>query len=127
MTALLRDPWTLLATAPRLAGLACVTLAALMAAGALLGSGRMAALALRWTRAGFLLLGAALATGACQNWRTQGSLWPGDARGTWTLLAWLIFFMVLHVHRVKAFQGRPAAWAGLAGWALAAAAWFGMR
>ena len=99
----------------RAAGFACVTLAALLNALELLGRPRQEQ-ALRWTRAGFLLLGGALAAGALG----PGASWPPPARELWVPLVWLIYFAVLHVHRVKAFKGRPAAAAGLAGWVLAA-------
>jgi hypothetical protein len=103
-------------TALQAAGFACVTVAAVLAARALLARGP-AEPVLHWTRAGFLLLAGALVTGA---WRTLELAGPQR----WGLLTWLIFFAVLHVHRVPAFKGRPALAAGLAGWALAAAAWF---
>lgn len=105
----------------RAAGFACLTVAAALEAGELLGR-RPEARGLPWTRAGFLLLGAALA--GAWAWGPRGEYWPRDPRQRWGLLAWLICFTVLHAHRVKAFKGRPAAFAGLAGWALAAGAWF---
>jgi hypothetical protein len=103
------------------AGFACVTVASALGAASLLRRSlapRLEPPALQWTRAGFLLLGAALAA---------GGRWPPLPRQQWGLLCWLIFFAVLHVHRVKGFQGRKAVVAGLAGWALAAVAWIGLR
>jgi ABC-type uncharacterized transport system permease subunit len=80
--------------------------------------------ALQWTRAGFLLLGAAWVAGALAP---GGELWPRNSQPQWGLLSWLIFFAVLHVHRVQAFKGRTAVVAGLAGWTLAAGAWIFLR
>jgi len=77
---------------------------------------RLERAALQAIRAGFLLLGLALAAGAAASWRAAGRLWPGDPRSAWMLVVWLVWFTVLHVHRVKAFKGRTAALAGLAGW-----------
>jgi hypothetical protein len=103
------------------AGFACVTVASALGAASLLRrplAGRLESPALQWTRAGFLLLGAALAA---------GGRWPLLPRQQWGLLCWLIYFAVLHVHRVPAFKGRTAAAAGLAGWLLAAGAYVGLR
>ena len=103
------------------AGFACVTVASALGAATLLRrslAGRLEPRALQWTRAGFLLLGGALAA---------GGRWPLLPRQQWGLLCWLIFFAVLHVHRVPAFKGRTAVLAGLAGWALSAGAWLGVR
>jgi ABC-type transport system involved in cytochrome c biogenesis permease subunit len=120
----LRSVWFAL----QAAGFACVTVAALLELKALLN--RQATLdgaPLHWTRAGFLLLGAALVAGGMQGWRREGEHWPLRPGHLWGLLAWLVVFAVLHVHRVKAFKGRPEVFAGLAGWALAAGAWFLLR
>lgn len=110
------------------AGFGCVSAAALLDAKALWGRpspNNLEAWALHGTRAGFLLLGGALVAGF---WRPEETgLWPLDFQRQWGLLCWLIFFAVLHVHRVKAFKGRPALAAGIAGWLLAAGAWIGMR
>lgn len=111
------------------AGFACVTVAALLELQALMGR-RPAGLdgpPLHWTRAGFLLLGLALAAGGAWSWRLRGAFWPLLPSQRWGLLIWLVCFVVLHVHRVKAFKGRRAAAAGVAGWALAAGAWFVLR
>jgi hypothetical protein len=104
------------------AGFACVTLAAILNARELLGRPCQER-ALAWTRAGFLLLAGALVAGALE----PGARWPPPPRQLWGPLVWLIYFAVLHVHRVKGFKGRPAAAAGLAGWLLAAGAWLAVR
>ena len=118
-----------LLTALQAAGFACVTAAALLGAKALWGrpsANDLAGWALHATRAGFLLLGGALVAGF---WRPDPAtgFWPLDFQREWGLLCWLIFFAVLHVHRVKAYKGRPALAAGIAGWVLAAGAWIGLR
>jgi hypothetical protein len=102
------------------AGFACVTVAAVLGALALRRPAREQPQVLRWTRAGFLLLSGALVAGGMASWPRQ----PGQQ---WGLLCWLIFFVVLHVHRVPGFKGRTAVLAGLAGWALAAGAYLGLR
>ena len=108
------------------AGCASVTFAAMLAAWSLLAApdraARLEGASLPWIRAGFLLLGLALAAGILASWQAAGELWP-PAR---TLTVWLIWFTVLHVHRVKGFKGRTAAIAGLAGWALSLLACFGL-
>jgi ABC-type uncharacterized transport system permease subunit len=109
----------------QLAGFVAVTVASALGARALLGRTPLEQRILQWTRAGFLLLGLALLAGA---WRTPDfATWLLDPRQQWGLLSWLIFFAVLHVHRVKGFKGRTAIIAGMAGWALAAVAWMGLR
>jgi ABC-type uncharacterized transport system permease subunit len=117
--------WFQLQAALQSAGFACVTLAAAFGVQALLPGrpGGMEERALQWNRAGFLLLGGALVTGTLRT----GTLWPQHAGQQWGLLSWLIFFAVLHVHRVPAFKGRTAVVAGLAGWVLTVGAWFGLR
>ncbi len=125
------NPWALLHDAFQATGLACVSVAALLELKALLGR-QPAGLdgpPLHLTRAGFLLLGGALVAGSVWIWDSLGECWPLQPSQLWDLLCWLVFFAVLHVHRVKAFKGRPEAVAGVAGWALAAAAgaWFAMR
>ncbi len=120
-------PWAELQAALQLAGFAGLTLAAALELMALLGRSATAeARALSWTRAGFLLLSGALVAGGLWSWRLWGEFWPLQPRQQWGLLSWLIGFAVLHVHRVKAFKGRPAMVAGLAGWALAAGAWLAL-
>lgn len=102
------------------AGFACVTVAAAWSALALRRPAEGQQQVLRWTRAGFLLLSGALVAGGLGSW-------PSGPGPQWGLLSWLIFFVVLHVHRVPAFKGRTAILAGLAGWALAAGAYLGLR
>jgi cytochrome c biogenesis factor len=129
MTALLGHPWLQLQAAALAGGFGLLTVAALLAALAL----RHPASApgwppriLRWTRPGFLLLSLALAAGVQAAWESSGEVWSRSPRELWGLFAWLVCFAVLHVHRVKAFQGRPAILAGLAGWGLTLAAWLVM-
>ena len=116
-------------------GFACVSVAALLELRALLGR-RPPGLdgpPLHWTRAGFLLFSGALVVESVWTWDAPGGSWPLEPSRLWNLLwcllCWLVFFAVLHVHRVKAFKGRPENLAGLAGWALTAAtgAWLAMR
>jgi len=117
--------WDRLQTLLQLAGFACATIAAGFALGRVRGaSAVLERRALDWTRAGFLLLGGAVAVGALGAGK---ALWPDRPRQWWGLAAWLIFFVVLHVHRVKDFKGRTAAAAGLGGWVLAALAWVLLR
>ena len=126
MTGIPPQPWLLLQAAALVAGGAALTAAALVAALALLRpdapAGAREARILRWTRPGFLLLGVALVAGVQAAWQ-RGDPWPFGPRDRWCLIAWLICFAALHVHRVKAFQGRPAILAGLAAWGLTLAAW----
>jgi hypothetical protein len=122
------------------------TRAALAVAGALLGLGaaRLAVLQLRAAPAAaprhernalhcaricFLLLSLALAAGAVGGWLAAGDPWPRDAQGAWILGSWLVWFIVLHVHRVKPYKGRIAAFATVAAWTLSLlAAWaLGLR
>ena len=122
-------PLSILHAVFQAAGFACVTVAALLELQALLGRRPLGLEGppLHWTRAGFLLLGAALAAGGAWSWRLRGEFWPLQPGQRWGLLSWLVVFAVLHVHRVKAFKGRTEVLAGVAGWALAAGAWFAWR
>ena len=121
--------WNLLHTGLQAAGFLCLTAASALGTRALLhvpgspGAAGLEAGNLRWTRTGFLGLSGALVTGALGNWRMWGELGPSSPRDRWVLIAWLIFFVVLHVHRVKGFRPRSAILAGLAGWALALGGW----
>lgn len=113
------------------AGFACLTLAAglglrtLLAAPAA-GRNRQTPI-LAWNRAGFLCLSAALAAGAAWTWQAWGELLPRTGPSRWGLVAWLVCFTVLHVNRVKGFQGRPAILASLAGWVVTVGAWFALN
>jgi len=100
--------WSLLCAVFQAAGFACVTVAALLELQALLGRRPLGLEGppLHWTRAGFLLLGLALAAGGAGSWRLRGGFWPLQPGQRWGLLSWLVVFAVLHVHRVKAFKGR---------------------
>ena len=104
------------------AGFACLTVAAALEFRALRlqPSPGLRGPALHWTRAGFLGLSAALAAGGAWSWQLRGEFWPLLPGQLWGLLGWLGCFSVLHVHRVKAFQGRPELIAGMAGWLLMA-------
>jgi ABC-type transport system involved in cytochrome c biogenesis permease subunit len=122
-----RTAWFQLHALLQFAGFACVTVASALGVRTLLDGPRDASLEpriLAWTRAGFLLLGGALAAGALWTRQLWGGLWPRRPQELWGLWVWLLFFVVLHVHRVKAFKGRTAVMAGLAAWALAVPAWF---
>jgi hypothetical protein len=74
------------------------------------------AASLQWTRAGFLLLGSAVAAGAAATWQAQGTFWSGAPRGHGLLAGWLIYAAVLHTHHLKGCKGRKAMLAGVAGW-----------
>jgi hypothetical protein len=113
----------------RALGWVCVSAAALLELKALLGR-QPAGLdgpPLHLTRAGFLLLSGALAAGTPGIWDARGGPWALRPGQLGDLLSCLVFFAVLHVHRVKAFRGRPEAIAGVAGWALATGAWLAAR
>ena len=75
----------------------------------------------------FLLLALALAAGAVGGWMAGGDPWPRDARGAWALAAWLTWYTVLHVNRVKDYKGRTAAAATVAAWILGLMAALGLR
>jgi hypothetical protein len=131
MTGTIAGPggWNLLHTGLQAAGFLCLTAASALGTRALLrgpgspGAAGLEAGNLRWTRAGFLGLSGALVAGALGNWRIRGELGPGSPVDQWVLAAWLIFFVVLHAHRVKGFRPGTAILAGLAGWALALGGW----
>jgi hypothetical protein len=77
----------------------------------------LGAASLRWTRAGFLLLGSAVLAGAAAVHLAPGTLGAGAAPGRGLLAGWLIYAAVLHTHHLKGFKGRKALLAGVAGWA----------
>lgn len=60
-----------------------------------------------WIRFGFLMLAGGLVSHGTWDW------------GPWeylSLLAWLTFGAVLHLHYVPAFKGRKSLWASLGAW-----------
>lgn len=61
----------------------------------------------KWIRFGFLMLASGLVSRGTWDWSSWEYL---------SLLAWLIYGAVLHMHYVPAFKGRNALWASLGAW-----------
>lgn len=81
-------------------------------------AGALQARALRWLRAGFLLLSAGLI--AHSTWTTfaRGEFWAGEPAQNLGLLVWLAYAGVLHMHHVPSLRGRRTILASLIAWSL---------
>lgn len=142
----LRSAWFLPHVTAYFAGYACVTVAALFSALALLRPSLQAvaegsfwhrafgstaldlpALARSWTRGGFLLLSAGLFTGALWAVFAWSDYWSWDPKEGWGLATWLVYAAVLHLHHARERSTRLALAAGLLGWGLVAFTFFGMQ
>jgi cytochrome c-type biogenesis protein CcsB len=61
----------------------------------------------------FLTLG--LVLGAFWARDAWGAYWNWDPKETWTLITWLIYFIYLHLRRVKGWRGKRACWLSVLG------------
>lgn len=114
---LLENPWRLAAAIFRAASFASLTAASALSLAALWArSDPREAPTLPWTRAGFLLLGAALVAASLGSHWALGTGWtwaPGEGLG---LLAWFLVAGGLHLQRIKSVGGRTLLTAGLLAW-----------
>lgn len=58
---------------------------------------------------GFLFLTFVMVTGAIWAERAWGSYWSWDPKETWSLIAWIIYAMYLHLRLSRGWRGKSAA------------------
>lgn len=73
---------------------------------------------LRWIRAGFLLLSAALILHSTWTTFALGEFWVWDPAKNMSLLVWLVYAGLLHMHHVPTLRGRNFVIASLWGWSI---------
>jgi cytochrome c-type biogenesis protein CcsB len=71
---------------------------------------RLAEMTFRLVVVGFIVNGAAMASGAIWAYELWGSYWRWDPVETWTLLTWLAYAFYLHAHITLGWRGRRLAW-----------------
>ena len=64
---------------------------------------------------GFPLLTLGIVTGAVWANICWGRYWGWDPKETWSLITWIVYGIYLHVRQTRAWRGRWAAWAAIAG------------
>src|SRR5271157_4579658 len=64
---------------------------------------------------GFPLLTAGIITGSLYAQHTQGRFWSWDPKEVLTLLAWLIYAVLMHERLTVGWRGRRAAWLAICG------------
>ncbi len=67
-------------------------------------------LTFRFVGAGFIFQGIMLASGAIWANQAWGRYWGWDAIETWSLIAWAIYALYLHLRLTLGWSGRRAAW-----------------
>jgi cytochrome c biogenesis factor len=70
----------------------------------------------RWIRIGFLLLSSALILQCTWTTFAWGEFWVWDPVKSFSLLAWLVYAGILHMHHVPTYRGRAVVLANLWGW-----------
>lgn len=71
---------------------------------------------LRWIRIGFLLLSAELILQCTWTTFAWGEFWVWDPGKNFSLLVWLVYAGILHMHHVPTYKGRHLVLACLWGW-----------
>jgi len=66
---------------------------------------------------GLVFLGLGILTGAVWAHYAWGSYWSWDPKETWSLITWLIFALLLHLRRLRGWEGRRLAWLAVLGFA----------
>ncbi|MDI6872601.1 MAG: cytochrome c biogenesis protein CcsA [Bacillota bacterium] len=75
-------------------------------------------LSYRFIGLGFLALAVMLISGSIWANAAWGSYWGWEPVETWSLIAWLVYGVYLHLRRTYGWRGQRAAWVALAGFAL---------
>jgi ABC-type transport system involved in cytochrome c biogenesis permease subunit len=75
---------------------------------------------------GWIALSLALVSGSIWFFTAYGTYWLWTSRELWTTLLWFYYGMYLHARYVKGLTGRRAAMIGVAGFACALFAYFGV-
>lgn len=76
---------------------------------------RIALLSILW---GFPLLTVGIVTGSVWSFDTYGRVWIAGAKGTFPILAWIVFAVLLYARLVRGLGGRRSAWLTITGFAL---------
>ena len=74
---------------------------------------------------GFPLLTAGIITGSLYAQHTQGRFWSWDPKEVLTLLAWLIYAVLMHERLTVGWRGRRAAWLAICGFLVLLATFVG--
>ncbi|MBN2653598.1 MAG: c-type cytochrome biogenesis protein CcsB [Nitrospirae bacterium] len=81
----------------------------------------------RLISAGFPLLTLAIITGALWAESAWGSYWRWDPKEVWSLIAWLIYAIVIHVRLVAGWRGKKAAMLSILGFLVLLFTFFGVN
>lgn len=76
---------------------------------------------------GFPLLTLAIITGALWAESAWGSYWRWDPKEVWSLIAWLIYALVIHVRLVAGWRGKKAAMLSILGFLVLLFTFFGVN
>lgn len=68
-------------------------------------------LSYRFAAVGFIFLGIMIAAGAVWANEAWGRYWGWDPIETWSLVAWIVYAVYLHLRLTMGWRGRKAAWA----------------
>lgn len=67
-------------------------------------------LSFRFVGVGFIFLGIMIAAGAIWANEAWGRYWAWDPIETWSLIAWIVYAVYLHLRMTLGWRGRRAAW-----------------
>jgi cytochrome c-type biogenesis protein CcsB len=70
-------------------------------------------LTFKFIAAGFIFLGIMIAAGAIWANEAWGRYWAWDPIETWSLIAWIIYAVVLHLRLTMGWRGQKFAWAAV--------------
>lgn len=76
---------------------------------------------------GLTLLTVGIATGMVWSSSRDGRLWHNDPKEIFAVLTWLLYLFLILYRSTASWRGRPAAWMGVAGFALVLCTFFGAR
>ncbi len=71
-------------------------------------------LSFRFVGVGFIFLGIMIAAGAIWANEAWGRYWAWDPIETWSLIAWIIYAVYLHLRLTMGWSGRRASWVAVA-------------
>ena len=76
------------------------------------------ALVLKSVQVGFPLMTLTIVTGAVWAHYAWGRYWGWDPKETWSLVAWIVYALYLHVRSIHGWRGRKAALVAIVGFAV---------
>jgi cytochrome c-type biogenesis protein CcsB len=77
--------------------------------------------------AGFMLLGIGIITGSVWAEIAWGSYWQWDPKETWSLVAWMVYLVYLHLRRARGWHGARLSWILVAGFVAVMFTFFGVN